>query len=69
MPMEYLVPSLWIASTIGMDATKSLDKHITQLIELEEDRFIVGFHHPIKKDRQKVWHDHHIKTNNFPKDI
>jgi hypothetical protein len=42
--MEYLVPSLIIATFTGMDSTGVVQDRLTQLIELEEDRFIVGFH-------------------------
>ena len=32
------------------------------LVELEEDRFIVGFHQQVQKEREKAWHDRHIKS-------
>jgi transposase InsO family protein len=44
VPMEYLVPSLRIASFLGMDETGIVQDRLVQLIELEEDRFIAGFH-------------------------
>ena len=30
-----------------------------------EDRFVVGFHQRIKKDRKKSWNDRHIKNKPF----
>ena len=33
--------------------------------QLEEDRFIVGFHQQVAKDRQKAWHDRNIKKKQF----
>ena len=65
MPMEYIVPSLWITTAIGTDDAKALEERITQLIHLEEDRFVAGFHQHVEKDQQKVWHDHHIKNKQF----
>ena len=65
MLMEYLVPSLWIATTIGIDDAEALEEHIAQLVQLEEDRFVVGFHQRVEKDRQKAWHDSHIKNKQF----
>ena len=62
MPMEYIVPSLRIATTTGMDDESALKEHVVQLIQLEEDSFIAGFHQCVEKDRQKAWHDHHIKN-------
>jgi hypothetical protein len=41
--MEYLVPSLTIASFTNMDDTSVVQERLTQLVELEEDKFIVGF--------------------------
>jgi hypothetical protein len=35
------------------------------LIELEEDRFIAGFHQQVQKEREKAYHDRHIKNNTF----
>eukprot|EP00253_Pinus_taeda_P024470 PITA_24470 len=43
IPMEYIVPSLCIA-LIGMTDCGSLEERIAQLAELEEDRFLAGFH-------------------------
>ena len=65
MPMEYIVPSLWITAAIGMDDAESLEECIIQLIHLEEDRFVAGFHQHVEKDQQKAWHDRHIKNKKF----
>jgi hypothetical protein len=35
------------------------------LVELEEDRFIAGFHQQIQKEREKSYHDRHIKKKIF----
>jgi hypothetical protein len=59
--MEYLVPSLRIETFTGMDDTDVVQDKITQLIELEEDRFIAGFHQQVQKEREKAYHDRHIK--------
>ena len=63
--MEYIVPSLRIAMATGMDDAEALEEHATQLIKLEEDRFIAGFQQQVVKDRQKAWHDRHIKQKQF----
>ena len=65
MPMEYIVPSLWITAATGMDDVEDLEECIVQLIHLEEDLFVAGFHQHVEKDRQKAWHDHHIKNKQF----
>jgi transposase InsO family protein len=65
IPMEYLVISLRIATFIGMDDTYVVQDKLAQLMELEEDRFIVGFHLQVQKEREKSYHDRHIKKKAF----
>jgi hypothetical protein len=35
------------------------------LVELEEDIFIAGFHQQVQKEREKAYHDRHIKKKEF----
>jgi hypothetical protein len=44
VPMEYLVPSLRIATVTDMDDTGVVQERLVQLVELEEYQFIAGFH-------------------------
>ena len=37
-----------------------LKKRLKELMELEEERLMVGFHQGVYKQEQKAWHDHHI---------
>ena len=57
MLMENIVPILCIAAGIGMGYEEVLEEKLTQLVQLEEDRFIVGFHHKVEKDPTNAWHD------------
>ena len=50
MPMEYIIPSLRIAATMSMDDATALEECVVQLIQHEEDHFIVGFHQQVAKD-------------------
>ena len=43
MPMEYIILSLCITTMTGMDDASALEERAAQLIQLEEDHFIVGF--------------------------
>jgi transposase InsO family protein len=65
VPMEYLVPRLRIVAFTGMDDTGVVQDRLTQLVELEEDRFIAGFHQQIQKEREKSYHDRHIRRKSF----
>ena len=65
MPMEYILPSLRIAQITEMTDTDTVEERLAQLLALEEDRFIVGFHQKVQKEREKAWHDRHIKRNIF----
>ena len=52
MLMEYIVPSLCIAAMTGMDDEEKLEEILAQLVQLEEDLFVAGFHQRFEKDRQ-----------------
>ena len=43
MPMEYIVPSLRISAFTEMDDPNIMTERLRKILELEEDRFIVGF--------------------------
>jgi hypothetical protein len=38
---------------------------LAQLVQLEEDHFIIGFHQQVKKEREKAWYYRHIKQKKF----
>jgi hypothetical protein len=42
-----------------------VQERLAQLVELEEDRFIAGFHQQVQKERQKAYHVRHIKNKAF----
>ena len=44
MPMEYIVPSLRIATLTGITNHGALEERLTQLAELEEEIFLDRFH-------------------------
>lgn len=44
MSMEYIVPNLHIKSLTDMADREALEERLTHLVELEEDRFLGGFH-------------------------
>jgi hypothetical protein len=47
VPMEYLVPSLRIVSFTDMDDPSAIQEGLAQLVELEGERFIAGFHQQV----------------------
>ena len=63
--MEYLVPSLRIVAFTDMDDLCVIQERLAQLVELEEDKFIAGFHQQVHKEREKAYHDRHIKKKEF----
>jgi hypothetical protein len=65
MPMEYILPSLRIAQITDMADTDTMEERLAQLLNLNEDRFIAGFHQKVQKAREKAWHDRHIKNKIF----
>ena len=65
MAMEYIIPSLRISQITEMADTDTMNERLAQLLSLEEDRFIAGFHQKVQKAREKYWHDRLIKSNIF----
>ena len=65
MLMEYIVPSLRTIVLTSMTDSKALEERPAQLEELEEERFLAGFHQQVQKQREKAWHDCHIKLRTF----
>ena len=48
-----------------MTDVDAVEDRLLQLIHLEEEHFVAGFHQNVEKQRKKVWHDRHIKRNHF----
>ena len=44
MPMEYIVPILKIAALTNLVDEEIVEERLLHLVELEEDRFLAGFH-------------------------
>ena len=47
MPMEYIVPSLKIATLTDLANEETVEERLLHLVELEEDKFIAGFHQQV----------------------
>jgi transposase InsO family protein len=62
MPMEYVVPNLKIATLTDLADEETIEERLLQLVELEEYKFIAGFHQQVQKNREKAWHYRHIKS-------
>ena len=54
MPMEYIVPSLKIAALIDLADEEIVEERLLNLVELEEDRFVAGFHQQVQKNRKNL---------------
>ena len=63
--MEYIVPSLKIATLTDMGDIETMNERLLHLVGLEEDHFIARFHQQVQKEREKAWHDKHIKHKTF----
>ena len=59
------MPSLRIVALIGMTDRKALDERLAQLHELEEERFLDGFHQHVQKQHEKACRDRHINLCSF----
>ena len=65
MPMEYIVPNLRIVAITAINNVGVVNKILSQLLQLEEERFVIGYHQNIEKVRKNSWHDRKIKNKKF----
>jgi hypothetical protein len=63
--LEFLVPSLRVAKITNMTERGAVKERLNQLMEMEEDMIIIGFHQEVQKPRDKALHDKHIKRKSF----
>jgi hypothetical protein len=54
VPLDYLIPSLCIATITNMTEIGVEQEILSQLMELEEYKIIVGFHHEVKKAKDNA---------------
>jgi hypothetical protein len=69
VPLEILVPSVSIAAITNMTERGTVQERLSQLMLMEEDRILTGFHQEVQKARDKAWHDRHIKRKKFEGDL
>ena len=48
-----------------MNDVDAVKQTLSQLVQMEEERFVARFHQTVEKQRQKAWHDHHIRVKPF----
>jgi hypothetical protein len=65
VPLEFLIPSLRVAAITQMTERDAIQERLHQLLAMEEDRILAGFHQQVQKVGDKAWHDRHIKKNTF----
>ena len=65
VPLDYLVPSLLIATITNMIEKGVVQERLDQLMELEEDKLLAEFHQEVQKLKEKYWYDRHIKKKIF----
>jgi hypothetical protein len=65
VPLEFLVPIPCVTTITNITERGTVKERLNQLMEMEEDRILEGFHQEVRKTRDKYWHERHIKRNNF----
>jgi hypothetical protein len=54
-----------IATIKNMTERGASQERLKQLMELEEDMIVGGFHQEVNKEKDKSWNDRHIKEKKF----
>jgi hypothetical protein len=57
IPMKFILPRLCITVITDLSDLGIVEERISQLVQLEEDWFVIGFHQQVQKAREKAWHD------------
>jgi hypothetical protein len=65
VPLEFLVPSLRVEVITNMKERGAIQERLRQLMEMDEDRILIGFHQQVQKERDKSCYDTHIKKKIF----
>jgi hypothetical protein len=63
--LEFLVPILRVATITNMIERGTIKERLNKLMEMEEDRILVGFHQEVQKARDKAWNDIHINRKSL----
>jgi hypothetical protein len=63
--MDFIVPILLVVVITDLSNFGAVEERLSQLLQLDEDRFVTGFHQQVQKAREKAWHDIHIKQKKF----
>ena len=54
VPLEFMVPSLHIEAITNMIERGGVMERLNQLMEMEEESILVGFHQEVHKSRDKA---------------
>jgi hypothetical protein len=65
VPLEFLVPSLRVAAITQITERGAIQERLNQLLSMEENQILAGFHQQVHKARDKSWHDRYIKNKTF----
>ena len=57
IPMEYIVLIQIIYVITEITYVDVVKERLLQIVHMEEERFVAGFHQNVEKQRQKAWHD------------
>jgi hypothetical protein len=53
VPLEFVVPSLRVETITNMTERGAVQERLIQLMEMEEERILAGFHQEVQKVRDK----------------
>jgi hypothetical protein len=65
VPLEFIIPSLCIEKITHMIEQGTVQERLNQLMTMEEEWILAGFHKQVLKERDKYWNDRHIKKKTF----
>ena len=65
MPVEFIIPSIFKSEAMRMTENTTLRERLSQLMELDESRFLAEFHQSVEQRRRKSWYNRNIRKKTF----
>ena len=65
MLIEFIVRSLRMVAIVETIEVGFVEEILLDLVQLEEEHLVTGYHQNDEKEKQKSWHDQHIKNKQF----
>ena len=65
IPIEYIVLIRRLDVIIEITDVDVVEERLFQIVHVEKEYFVIGFHKNVEKQRRKAWNDRRFKRKHF----